>query len=335
MHLKQRIIVFSIFLLCVCLYACEKNSDSTSASNGTWQTSSGTVSKVDSYPLYSLTYTADYKFDEFLQTGNIPLYSAAASDYQNFSCTCLSAFGGDTRLFGRNYDWPEKTAYYIVFTNPDDAYASVSTVDLGFFQYDKSEAPDHPGNQSTLRVLPYHPFDGINEKGVAVGMNALASAVSPYDASKVTIGELQLIRLILDYAASTQEALELIPQYNIRMEDPPIHYLIADSSGHSAIVEFVSGQMKVMENTQPWQVTTNFVIDGLSSYQQASCWRYRTAHSTLEQCGGTLAESNAFGILESVSVSGTRWSSVFNLTSGSIQISMGRNFDDVYSFSVP
>ena len=42
--------------------------------------------------------------------------------------------------------------------------------------------------------------DGMNEKGVAVGMNAVPNAQSPYDPSKVTIGELHLILLVLDYA---------------------------------------------------------------------------------------------------------------------------------------
>ena len=143
-----------------------------------------------------------------------------------------------------------------------------------------------------------------------------------------------MIRLILDYAGSTSEAVSLIQQYNIRMENPPIHYLIADSSGHSVIVEFVNGKMKVIPNTNPWQVTTNFVI-AVTDLQHPPCWRYQTAITTLEDNNGYLSENGAMNLLQSVSVSGTRWSTVFNLKSRKIKIAMGRDFSNLHRFYIP
>jgi predicted choloylglycine hydrolase len=253
---RLSIIVFFGFLL----YACDKKSDPISSVNQTYQTSFGTVTQIDDYPLFMLNYSSDYKFDDYLHTGNIPFYTSNNSNSKNYCCTCFSAFGEDNRLLGRNYDWSVASSYFLVFTDPPNGYSSVSTVDMYFFDYDHDQSPDFEGNLNTIRTLPYYPFDGMNEKGVAVGMNALSHAQSPYDPSKVTIGELQLIRLVLDYASSTREAITLIQQYNIRMEDPPIHYQIADSSGHSVIIEFVNGRMEIMDNTSPWQVTTNFII---------------------------------------------------------------------------
>jgi len=165
-------------------------------------------------------------------------------------------------------------------------------------------------------------------------MNAVPYANSPYDGSKVTIGELQLIRLVLDYASSTEEAINLIQQYNIRMEEPPVHYLIADSSGHSAIVEFVNGSMEVMENPEPWQVTTNFVITGLNDPHNAPCWRYRTAHETLYNFSGALTESDATNLLQDVSVSITRWSTVYNLKEMKLQTTMGRDYGNLHQFRI-
>jgi hypothetical protein len=170
---------------------------------------------------------------------------------------------------------------------------------------------------------------------VAVGMNAVPYARSPYDASKVTIGELQLIRLVLDYASSTQHAITLIQQYNIRMEEPPVHYLIADSSGHSVIIEFVNGKMEVIQNTEPWQVTTNFVITGLNNPHNAPCWRYITAYEKLYDKRGVLSISEAKNLLQDVSVLSTRWSSIYNLMEGTLHIAMGRNYQNLHFFEVP
>ena len=332
---KHRLLIIIIVVLCFSLCGCDNELDPITSVNQTYQTSSGIVTKIEDYPLFTLNYSSDYKFDEYLQTGKSPLYTSNNLNGNNFSCTCFSAFGEDNRLLGRNYDWSELSTYFILFTNPPNGYASVSTVDLGFFNYDYDQSPAFSDNQNTLRILPYHPFDGINEMGVAIGMNAIENAQSPYDASKVTIGELQLIRLVLDYASSTQEAISLIQQYNIRMDDPPIHYLIADSSGHSLIIEFVNGRMEIIDNSNPWQVTTNFIITGLSDPQNASCWRYKYAYETLSNKNGILSESEATSLLQNVSLSITRWSTVFNLESGELQIAMGRDYKNLHHFAVP
>jgi len=335
MALKQQLLVSLIISICFFQCACDKDSDPVSTTYITYDTPYGTVTQVDEYPLFALDYTFDYRFDEYLQTGSIPFHGPGNTNSGNYYCTCFAAFGGNNRLLGRNYDWPEATSYYVVFTRPSNGFSSVSTVDLTFFEYRHDESPDSDDNLDMLRTLPYYPFDGMNEKGVAVGMNAIPGARSPYDPSKVTIGELQLIRLVLDKASSTREALALIRQYNIRMEIPPIHYLIADSSGQSVIVEFVDGHMETLENPDPWQVTTNFVITGLSSPQSAPCWRYLTAYETLSNSNGIISGDDAWQLLQNVSVPSTRWSTVFNLRNGQVQIALGRDYENLHFFVVP
>jgi len=230
----RRVIVFII--IAPILLVCAGEYDPVSSDWETFEMPYGTITQIDDYPLFKFTYTADYNFDAYLATGTIPFNLSNNSSSTSYECTCFSAFGGDNRIMGRNYDWPERTTAYLVFTDPPDGYASVSMVDLYFFNYHHNESPKYSGNQNTLQAMPYYPFDGMNEKGVAIGMNALPESRGPYDADKVTIGELQLIRLVLDYAGSTKEAIALIKQYNIRMEQPPIHYLIADSSRYSFLI---------------------------------------------------------------------------------------------------
>jgi len=308
--------------------------DATGSVGQIFEISSGQVQKIDDYPLYTLEYNLDYKFDQYLQNGLIPVVVNTEQKLADFACTCFSVFGEDNRLLARNYDWSESTTYFLVWTNPEDAYASVSTVDFGFFNYDHDKPPDFEGNQQLLETIPFFPFDGMNEKGVAIGMNAVPFANAPRNPAKVTIGELQLIRLVLDYAASTEEALDLIGNYNIRMEEPPIHYIIADAAGHSAIVEFVNGQKVIKRNTDSWQITTNFVIKGLLRHEDAPCWRYKTVWENLDHASGALTTEQAAGLLEDASVSGTRWSTVYDLNTGKFQVAMGRNYDHFYRFSV-
>jgi len=327
-------LTFVLIAACFSIYGCDKQEDYTSIVNLKYNTSVGTVTGIFDYPLYRIDYTSDYKFDEYLQTGIINFDNTFDSDSNDYQCTCFSASGENAKLFGRNYDWPEHASYYLVFTNPESAYSSVSTVDLSFFKYVNNEPPDFPGNLNTVKILPYFPFDGMNEKGLAIGMNAVENAQLPNDPEKVTIGELQLIRLVLDYAASVEEAILLIEQYNIKMEDPPIHYLLADSTGHSVTIEFVDGNMEVIHNSNPWQVTTNFVITGVNITDDAPCWRFNTAYESLSLNTGNISLNEAAHILQSVSVHTTRWSVVYNLSNGQVQIATGCDYDDFYKYYI-
>lgn len=57
--------------------------------------------------------------------------------------------------------------------------------------------------------------------------------------------------LVLDKAATVEEAIELLKQYNIYFSGGiECHYLIADASGHSVIVEYVNQELCVVEAVQ-------------------------------------------------------------------------------------
>ena len=86
---------------------------------------------------------------------------------------------------------------------------------------------------------------------------------------------------------------------------PPIHYMIADSFGKSVIIEFLDDEMKVISNTGPWQVATNFIFSEFDDSGQAECWRYQKACSILEDFNGSVTNSSAMEILEKVSRANT------------------------------
>ena len=86
MFIRRLLIVVSIAFFTLSLIDCSKESAPISSVNQTYSISCGIVTKIDDYPLYTLNYSSDYKFEEYLQTGEIPLYTSIHANVKNFSC---------------------------------------------------------------------------------------------------------------------------------------------------------------------------------------------------------------------------------------------------------
>lgn len=296
-----------------------------------------TLRRIDDFPLYEMYYYGDYGFESFLQEGlrtDNRSHSYEQETDSGWACTCFSSLNQEGELvFGRNFDWHKHPAL-ILFTSPSSGYASVSMVDISYLGYNE-EIPSWTERGSLLRA-PYLPFDGMNEYGLAVGIMAVPFADGGDDPEKVTIGGLQAIRLMLDYAKDVDEAVSLLQDYNIDFGGgPPLHYLISDSSGHSAVVEFIDAKMRVIRNSEPWQVSTNFLISNVRPEGARSpCWRYNRAYETLEQGDANISQEKAMALLKDVSQSVTIWSAVYNMTTGDIRVVMGRKYDEVHEFTL-
>ena len=296
--------------------------------------------RIDEHPLYVMRYAGDYGFDDYLKSGAYPGETAAARTQTvvDWGCTVFATLSGDgERLLGRNFDWYADHPALLLFTDPPDGYASVSMVDLWYLDY----TGDTIGlfERQALARAPYLPFDGMNEMGVGVGIMAVPGGNGQRDPAMRTLDDLEVVRLVLDYAASVEEAIELLQGYNVRFEGGvPLHYLIADAGGHSAVIEYVGGEMRVLRNEQSWQVSTNFIIseeqpEGATS----SCRRYNTAYHKLEDNQGLMTGAQALDLLADTAQAGdfpTIWSAVYNLNSGEISLVMDRNYEKVYTFQL-
>jgi hypothetical protein len=338
MYKKSISIILELFIIFVFVSDCSKHL--TPIANNISGSASilETLRKVDAYPVYVMEYDGDYGFSDYLQNGEYPQLSKfeppRRSDNE-WGCTCFTAMGNEnTRFFGRNFDW-NSCIPMVLFTRPPDGYSSVSTVDLEYFGFHRGNLPDEATDKERLLYTPYLPFDGMNEKGVAVGMMAIPAARGPYDASKVTIGEIEIIRLILDYAASTEEALQLIQEYNIQFTNPPIHYMISDRSGTSVIVEFIEGQMHTFTSIDSFQISTNFIIHGSGAPIHTTCWRYNLVYDTLDKKDGILNQEESLLLLGQSSQPNTIWSATYNLNSGEIWLAPGRKYSSPIQFRLP
>jgi hypothetical protein len=83
-------------------------------------------------------------------------------------------------------------------------------------------------------------------------------------------------------------------------------------------------------------VATNFLLTGRSpETAKRSCWRYGTAHKTLELADGSVSPAEAMDLLEDVSQDITMWSVVYSMAGGGITVSVGRDFEDLHQFWLP
>jgi hypothetical protein len=178
----------------------------------------------------------------------------------------------------------------------------------------------------------------MNEYGLAVGMMAVPRADGPHHPGAVTLDELELMRLILDNAQDVPSALRLIQAYNVSFGSVPIHYLLADASGNSAVLEYLDGDIHILLNGKPWQTATNFLISQENPVgADSSCWRYNKMYATLEKASGVLDPISAMDLLQSVSQPGTtptRWSIVYDLSNHLVRLAVGRDYTTIFRFSL-
>ncbi len=312
------------------------------------------LKKVDDHPLYTMTYVGDYGFDEFLKVGakedsdieafvtkrllkGLPIDLGITGD----GCTAFVSHNekGEV-IFGRNFDF-DYTPSLQVKTTPDNGYASVSTVNLTFAGYDKDNLPEGFNAFLTL-AAPYLPFDGINEKGVAMALLAVPEVHYQTDSSKITLNTTTAIRLVLDKAATVDEAVELLKQYNIYFSaDVNCHYLIADATGKSVIVEYWDGQLQTVMPTEDYQVASNFVAyNGLNIGEGFTEFdRYDAVVQAIEQNDGKLSEKQAADLLAQIGVRDgdkdkLQWSVVYNLKALDGVIFAHRNTENILPFTL-
>lgn len=287
------------------------------------------LEKVDGFPLYTMRYYADYVVPS-------PDTSSRKAG-PGWGCSLFAALGDpQAMVYGRNFDW-EYSPALLLFVDPPDGYASVSMVDIAYLGFAGSLAHtilDLPlSDRRGLLGAPYIPFDGLNDQGLAVGMAAVPPGDMQADPSRPTIGSLELIRYVLDHAANVDQALAIFRGYNVEMEGGvPIHYLLADRSGRSVLIEFYQGQSVVLANEAPWHLATNFIRASVGDSPLRQCARYDKIEELLRQEKGRLTTPGAFALLQTVSHVGTQWSIVYSLSTGDVTVAMGRKWGEVHAF---
>lgn len=212
--------------------------------------------------VYYMEVAGDFYLDEYVEQGG----ASSDSELIEFitsnitkglldmniseSEIACSAFTAETekgdRLFARNYDF-DKTNTCIVKTEANKGrHASFSTVDLQFLGIDMDADVEGLMDKITCLAAPYAPLDGVNDAGVSCGIfmsyQGEETVATDQQTERPDFTSTTLLRLILDYADDVEEAVEIASSYD--MHDSAVtsfHYMVADASGKSAILEWVAG----------------------------------------------------------------------------------------------
>lgn len=312
-----------------------------------------TLEKIDDNVLYSMTYDGDYGFDDFLETGastdgelvefvtdrllkGLPLEFSIP----DLGCSTFSAWTEDgDRIFGRNFDLTYSPAL-VVETMPDNGYRSLSTVNLAFLGFGEDKLPDTLKQKLITLAAPYAPLDGINEKGFAVAVLKIADEPTNQATGKTNITTTTAIRLMLDKAATVDEAIELLQQYDMHSSAGSCyHFQMTDAKGDSAVVEYIDNEFVVLKSEGDYQMATNFLLSDKKYNFGNGQDRYAILERALDGCSGVVMDEQAgMDLLQAASkdwhiseTSGrrnaTQWSIIYNCTNLTAKVITGRQYD--------
>ena len=249
-----------------------------------------------------------------------------------FACTVFVAAGGRP-LFGRNFDWDPNPAM-VVLANPTDAYRSVSVVDISYLGITAAAAVADPAKRAGLLRAVTLPFDGMNEHGLTIGMAAVDDLRTELRPGRPAIGGVSVMRQVLDHARTVDEAVAILGSYNIDFDGgPALHYIVAEASGKSAVVEFVDGRLTVVPGRDGWQVMENFLLTTVADTSGFA--RYTTAAGRLAGAGGSLTAAASMDLLATVAQGHTQWSVVYDPVALTVRLSTGKRYDVVHEFALP
>ena len=306
------------------------------------------IEKISNRPFYSMRYCGDDCFDEYLLRGAHSLEDYCAFietalirnrenpiGHNNFGCGAFVAQNANSDiLFGRNMDC-ECAIPMLLRLNDNSSYRFLSLVNMAFLDWDESTYDSLEIDSKLTLATAYSPSDGINEYGFAVAILTDAAATYPQQNDKITLFDMTLPRLLLNKTKSVEEAIHYTEQYNYFYDVAPLHYMVADASGHSAVIEFVDGKMVVTRAENKYQVVTNFTLFDNPSKTGFGKDRYENILNALEKQEGIISEEEALELLKSNVIPGDeQWSAVYNLTKKTLSVTFLGDDENVHRFQL-
>lgn len=122
-------------------------------------------------------------------------------------------------------------------------------MDLQFLGIDVDQNMNGLMDKVISLASTYAPLDGINDAGVSCGIYMTyqggdKTIATDQNTDKPDFTSTTLLRLILDYADSVEEAVEIASSYDLHdSASTSYHYMVADSTGKSAILEWTGKMM--------------------------------------------------------------------------------------------
>ncbi|MBQ7918638.1 MAG: linear amide C-N hydrolase [Lachnospiraceae bacterium] len=316
---------------------------------GEMVTAAQSVKKIEE-GLYYIEFSGDYGFDEFLEKGGASSEAAMAEHImsflsggfmktgtdavpQDFGCSTLTVGNAeDGSLMGRNFDWEgENGTAIVIHTKPEGGYESYSTCWLDFLGFGENWKPEGMANQYMAIASIYVPLDGMNEKGLCIADLVNGDSEQTHQRTdKVDLTTNSAIRLLLDRAATVDEAIELLQQYDMNSAIGMSHHLsIADASGRSVVVEYVNNEMIV---TETLAVTNHYLSEG-EKYGVGNEESHARFDKLMNMRSDIASVDQLRDGMESVSYAGiTQWSIVYDTKNMVLDFFWQRDYENPHQF---
>lgn len=317
----------------------------------------------DGYNLYRMEIKYDYSLDDIIGYGitndqtmidailkeSLPLIPAKIN-VPDYGCTSftLTDANGDVHM-GRNYDFRKNTSAMMVYCAPKGGYKSIAFAALDNIS---ANVPDASlAKKLATLTAPFICLDGMNEKGVSISVLTLDSEPVRQNTGKPVIATTLAIRLVLDKAATTEEAVELLRSYDMfSSSGRDYHFYITDASGDGRVVEYDPDSETRELIVTPTEAVTNFFIryiDEVLPNQKNGIYghgreRYDAVMNVFEDEKGNYTNDTVWNAMKAAAqnpdpdaiTSNTQWSVSYNNTDLTADIVIRRNWEDVTHFEI-
>ncbi|HBH09034.1 MAG TPA: hypothetical protein DDX40_06515 [Rikenellaceae bacterium] len=378
--MKRFIYLVSCLSVSVCfLSSCDKGKDVTAANpadylkNDDQKAMVSTLKDLADGHIYSVEYSADYCLDEIMESRGasssvqllgkaiprlttVPLGKSGAGLDFGCSAFCVRSPEGDV-LVGRNFDYRfVSSSNMLVHNVTKGARESICISALPFLDKDVYVAGALSDGKTDLSIPVtasiYCCLDGMNDAGLFIGVLSLrgTGGAVQHDSKKSDIVPTLAIRLALDGCTSVDEAVEVFRSHNFFADgensDSNYHFLIADASGKSVVVEYYRpGEVPPLSDPAAKDWSMNLLdTDHVTNFYLSEGWqnvgggreRYDKLHETLEKKNRVMTEDECMSLLDDVHTdlnseggditSNTQWSVVYNLTKKTATICVDKDY---------
>lgn len=319
------------------------------------------TSYEDGYDLYTIDVSYGYSLRRVISSGitdNQSLIDAILGEAlpllpvsmkaPDFSCSAFTAQGSGGTLMGRNYDFKRDTSALLVRCSPTDGYRSIGFAALNNVGADAADS----SLKTRLACLtaPFVCLDGVNERGVSIAVLTLDSEPTHQATGRQAIATTLAIRLVLDHAASTQEAVDLLGEYDMfASSGRDYHFYVTDASGDGRVIEYDPADPARPLVATPMRAITNFYAlyasEVLPNQRNGIYGHGKERWEAIEAVLDAHTDQDADVAWEALRAaaqdpnpedvtSNTQWSVVYDNTDLTADITLRRHWNDVTHFEL-
>ena len=301
------------------------------------------IEKLSDAPAYRASVYGHYALPEYLVQGadsNEALqnfcFKALKLEFlnpkaENFDHGCSGFYAqtpeGDY-ILALDYDTYPNQQLPLVIQTEDK---TLGIANIGYFV--KAKELNGLIDKISVGASPYLCVDGINEHGLGIGLaTAVGSSGMKADDDRLVVVDFTIPTVVLNQAKDVEEAIACMSQITIPYSTHPSHFLIGDAKGNSAVIEWINGEMQVIQEKTPYQIFSNMVLYGVDD---VDCNRYRAYEKRLKETNGIITEQGALELLkENTLGSHACFSVVYNLNQKTMLVTFHGDYENAYEIEL-